>query len=429
MEPVQAVCSAHPQGPGPVFQDASTPAIRITSIGGEPAPSDPNATIETTLSGGVPVRGLVRNRAGDTLRTLFDGFRPAGVHTDTWDGTDDGGFPLGHGPYFVVVEYEVGGETRTLDLTNTTGGVRYNPPRGRFPSIFRPLEDDLLDVNFTIPAAQGASEVTAFIGLFNTDTRFVTLLERVPFGVGSHTIFWDGTAPSGGIAVAPPGDRFLYGAFGFTLSDNAIMLESAPDISGVSVDPNFFDPATPGFLTPDDPVAVVTYTLDKPADPELGRQGGQRPVRRQGRLPPDAARGGRERQLIDQPLRSREGLLLMRRIETTIPKPMLIALVATLLFAVPSLAVELTVADYVDLTIARLELAQRTWSEAGRSPTQAEEDDLYESMGTTVESYFAFAAKHRREIEAYLEAHADQRETIESLSDAIRQWIEQAEVE
>ena len=119
----------------------------------------------------------------------------------------------------------------------------------------------------------------------------------------------------------------------------------------------------------------------------------------------------------------------MRRIETTIPKPMLIALVATLLFAVPSLAVELTVADYVDLTIARLELAQRTWSEAGRSPTQAEEDDLYESMGTTVESYFAFAAKHRREIEAYLEAHADQRETIESLSDAIRQWIEQAEVE
>ena len=225
--------------------------------------------VDTTLSGGVPVRVLVKNRGGDLLRILFDGFRPAGAYTDTWDGTDDGGFPLAHGPYFVVVEYDVGGETRMLDLTNTTGGVRYNPPRSSFPSSFSPLEDDLLDVNFTVPAAQGASEVTAFIGLFNVDVRFVTLLERVPFGVGSHTIFWDGTAPSGGIAVAPPGDRFLYGAFGFTLPDNAIMLVAAPTLSGVSVDPNYFDPATPDFLTPDDPVAVVTYTLDKMADVEL----------------------------------------------------------------------------------------------------------------------------------------------------------------
>lgn len=95
------------------------------------------------------------------------------------------------------------------------------------------------------------------------------MIERVPFGVGAHTIFWDGTAPSGGIANPPPGDRFLYGAFAFELPDNAIMLETAPTISDLSVAPNYFDPATPDCLTPADPEAVMTYTLDKMADVEL----------------------------------------------------------------------------------------------------------------------------------------------------------------
>lgn len=105
------------------------------------------------------------------------------------------------------------------------------------------------------------------------------------------------------------------------------------------------------------------------------------------------------------------------------------ALLGTLLLALPVLGAELTVADYVDITIARLELAETTWSEEDRSPTQAEEDDLFESYGTIAEVYYAFAAKHRREIEDYLEESSEQRELIEALSDAIRQRIDQREVE
>ncbi|MFC6671375.1 FlgD immunoglobulin-like domain containing protein [Marinobacterium aestuariivivens] len=37
----------------------------------------------------------------------------------------------------------------------------------------------------------------------------------------------------------------------------------------MQVDPNFFDPATPDFLTPNAPVATVTYDLDKTATVEL----------------------------------------------------------------------------------------------------------------------------------------------------------------
>ncbi len=227
------------------------------------------AAVNTSLTGGVPVRVLLKDGNGLIRRVLADEFRPAGSYSDLWDGTDDSGLPLPHGPYFAVLEYEFAGQIRTVDLTDTTGGLRYNPSRTRLPSVFRPLENDLLEIDFTIPSFRGASEVQAFFGLFFVDTRFVTLLDRVPFGVGTHRIFWDGTDPSGNIAVPPPGDSFLFGIFGFTLPDNAIMLVSAPVLSNVIVTPNFFDPSTPDFLTPDAPMAVVSYALDKTADVEL----------------------------------------------------------------------------------------------------------------------------------------------------------------
>ena len=234
---------------------------------------DPSAAetvaIDTSISGGGRVRVIVKDQDRVIRRVLVDETRAAGSYSDSWDGTDDLGMLLPHGPYFAILEYEVGGEVRRVDHTDTTGGQRYNPPRNRLGGTFRPLEDDLLDITFTVPSSRGASEVTAFVGLFNVNTRFVTLLERVPFGIGSHTIYWDGTTPTGGIAVPPPGDSFLFGIFGYQLPNNAIMLQSAPVVSGVSVEPNYFDPATPDFLTPDSPVASVTYSLNKTADVEL----------------------------------------------------------------------------------------------------------------------------------------------------------------
>jgi hypothetical protein len=91
----------------------------------------------------------------------------------------------------------------------------------------------------------------------------------VPLGAGTHTIHWDGRAPDGSAAKPPPGDLFLFGIWGFTLPDNAIMIQSAPVLSNVSVDPNYYDPATPSYVTPGRPPAVVSYTLDKQADVEL----------------------------------------------------------------------------------------------------------------------------------------------------------------
>lgn len=99
-----------------------------------------------------------------------------------------------------------------------------------------------------------------------------------------------------------------------------------------------------------------------------------------------------------------------------------------LLTGLPAHAEELTVADYVDLTISRMELAQRTWTEEGRSPVETEEAVLFEARGTTAKAYFSFAGRHAEAIADYLEENTDKRDRIEALSREIQRLIEQAEV-
>ena len=107
--------------------------------------------------------------------------------------------------------------------------------------------------------------------------------------------------------------------------------------------------------------------------------------------------------------------------------PVLVALLV-LLTVLPAQAAELTVADYIDLTIARLELARKTWSEDRRSPVETEEAPLFEARGATAKAYFRFAGEHSQEIESHLEANPEQRDRIEALSREIHSLIEQAEV-
>jgi hypothetical protein len=148
-------------------------------------------------------------------RLVTNEVRSAGSYTDTWDGTDDHGTVLPQGVYFVILEYQFAGEARRVDLTHSTGGVPYNPRRNDLPKTFKPFAGDLLTIHFTIPPDRGASEVLAFIGLdekdTSKDTRFITLLDRVPFGVGTYTIKWDGLDANGTFAVPPLRDQFLFG--------------------------------------------------------------------------------------------------------------------------------------------------------------------------------------------------------------------------
>lgn len=104
------------------------------------------------------------------------------------------------------------------------------------------------------------------------------------------------------------------------------------------------------------------------------------------------------------------------------------ALLATLLLlALPTLAEDLTVERYVDLTIDRLELARLTWTDEDRSPVETEEAAVCQLYQTDLDAYYSFAGEHLQQIKDYLDENTDKRDTIDSLAADIAAIIEQKE--
>jgi len=67
--------------------------------------------------------------------------RDAGSYSDLWDGRNDAGQLVQEGVYYAVLEYDFSGEKRSVDLTNSTGGTRYNPQEQAFPARSHHLQD------------------------------------------------------------------------------------------------------------------------------------------------------------------------------------------------------------------------------------------------------------------------------------------------
>jgi hypothetical protein len=76
---------------------------------------------QTSISFGLadeqPIHLMVLSTAGDTLRTLAQGFMPAGEHTRQWDGCDDEGMRLPNGVYGIrlVFHMDVDGPSQEID--------------------------------------------------------------------------------------------------------------------------------------------------------------------------------------------------------------------------------------------------------------------------------------------------------------------------
>jgi len=208
-------------------------------------------TINTSVSADTYVSVLIKDAGGNLVRTLVNNEnRPLGAYQDYWDTRDDNGVVVNDGRYYAVLQYLVDGEIKTLDLTATTGGTRYSFPfgsgcdtRANFANVISPFEDDFLELAFTLCSAQ---EVTLFIGPLWTGgdaARIRTIVNRQPFPAGTHTIYWDGLDDDGNIAVAPPGDSLITGAWRYTEPANAIHMSGGrPVIGTVAADPNYFSP-------------------------------------------------------------------------------------------------------------------------------------------------------------------------------------------
>jgi PKD repeat protein len=220
------------------------------------------ADISTVLGGDLVMSLVIEDRYGNPVKTLVPkGVRNAGNYTDSWAGDDDDGNTVGEGDYRAVIVYEVDGVEERYDLSLSTGGNQYNPSRTGIPNNFQPFAGNPLVIDFTL---NSASEVTAFMGRYNTNARLITFMQREPLGTGTHRIIWNGEDSTGQLIHPPSGDSFLFGLFGYTLPDNAIYVHSGAHIQDLTI--------APAILVPDsiaDSVSRLSFTLTNAADVRL----------------------------------------------------------------------------------------------------------------------------------------------------------------
>lgn len=195
--------------------------------------------VETTLGGDTRVSVVIERPSGEVVATLVPWqLRQAGRYSDAWSGLADDGALVSEGEYRAVLLYEIDGVERRLDLGGTDGR-EYNPNRNRLPNTFAPFAGDPLEITFSLPEA---SEVTAFVGRFDVNTRLVTFYQRDALGRGSHTIVWNGTDAEGRLIQPPPGDEFLFGIFAFSLPDNAVYVRSGVHVTDLEASPPIYTP-------------------------------------------------------------------------------------------------------------------------------------------------------------------------------------------
>ncbi|GAB4249263.1 PKD domain-containing protein [Deferrisoma sp.] len=251
-------------------------SITEISVENSPMPGQENepvgTDIVTTISADTTVTVLIRDAAGNVVRTLVDNeFRQKGTYRDYWDTRGDGGVPVNDGLYYAILRYVVDGQPRELDLTHTTGGQRSSFPTGggcnRRDTIarsFSPYDDQLLPITFRLCEA---SEVTVFVGPLwsgGSAARIRTIVNRMPFPKGEHTVYWDGLDDQNNIAHPPPGDSLILGMWRYTLPDNAMyMTGGRPQILALSSDPNYYNPLSKSCVQHGDAVKVA-YTVSEP---------------------------------------------------------------------------------------------------------------------------------------------------------------------
>lgn len=87
--------------PSSIDEIPDTPRLSLIAAP-NPFRSETRLRFSTETAGAV--RLSVYDVRGRRVRTLFDGYRPAGAHTGSWDGTNSSGRPVASGIYFIRLQ-------------------------------------------------------------------------------------------------------------------------------------------------------------------------------------------------------------------------------------------------------------------------------------------------------------------------------------
>lgn len=86
---------------------------------------------------------------------------------------------------------------------------------------------------------------------------------------------------------------------------------------------------------------------------------------------------------------------------------------------------DLSIERYIELSIARLELAKESWTTTQQPPTTEATTVLFSSYGIEETDYLSYAGANRETIDAYLADHPDAKQRIDALSADIDQAIKE----
>ncbi|HEY2092418.1 MAG TPA: FlgD immunoglobulin-like domain containing protein [Thermoanaerobaculia bacterium] len=219
----------------------------------------------------IPVAGSetvsLRNAAGQTVRTLFNGTRAAGTFVDSWNGRDDAGALLPDGPYFAVASVTAAGATLSWDQTNV---YRSGTDIEYYPSLsatFDPLNNTPLAVTYTFNQPCRVYVVFSV----NTETQPCGSTDycfenQVYEPSGRKTVYWSGVDDAG--VLRTDLNHATTACFVTTFPKNAVILYgSKPTVGPVSVTAPYYGPAfgtqTVGFdlTTYQSQVATIQVTF------------------------------------------------------------------------------------------------------------------------------------------------------------------------
>lgn len=217
--------------------------------------------IQSSLTGVTPITIRLINRDVQVVRTLIDNeLRSPGYYSDVWDGTDDEGELVPSGVYFFIIDYEIDGVPYSYDVTGSSGSQVFPPVT--YSSTYNPLTDNYLTATFTLSAP---AEITTYVSPFSGSAglRIRTIHSRVPQKSGPKVVVWDGTADDG--SVAPLTQSYVIAVMMWSLSSNALIVDSEPKVGNISIDPNFYNPKNP-YQTEPNAYCYISYNLSKDSD-------------------------------------------------------------------------------------------------------------------------------------------------------------------
>jgi hypothetical protein len=85
---------------------------------------------------------------------------------------------------------------------------------------------------------------------------------------------------------------------------------------------------------------------------------------------------------------------------------------------------DLSVAKFCELSVARLQLAEKSWRTADRPPSSDEEEALLQSFGTTKKDFLTFSSARAQEVAQYLDGNPAMKAEINRLSGQISEIIQ-----